>query len=104
MNRKYPLLYANFVDYLKAHGLQSASLEKQAQRFQFPQIEKPPVRQVQQALDRGLAELARFCDDKSCRCREIENVLQTTETRLHVAEERLQTAEVRLKDFRKIPL
>jgi hypothetical protein len=93
MNRKYATLHANFAEYLKTHGLQPASLEKQAVCFQFPQIEKPAANKVQEALDRGLTELASFCNDKSRRCREFEELVHLADTRLQAAEERLRELE-----------
>jgi Polysaccharide pyruvyl transferase len=108
LNQKYSLLYANFLEYLKVHGLQPECLADEVELFQFPRIEAPTARQVQQALHGGLTELARFCDEKIRQCRTSENARQaaekgrsSTECRLQIEEERLQAAEKRLKELEK---
>ena len=74
MNRKYSLLYADFVVYLKRHGLQQTPATRERDHFQFPQIERQTTPQVQEALYCDLCNLINFCDERIRRCRELDNV------------------------------
>ncbi|MGD0653437.1 MAG: polysaccharide pyruvyl transferase family protein [Thermoguttaceae bacterium] len=96
MNQKYSYLHANFIEYLKVHGLHQACVGNKVEYFQFPLVEKPAAPQVLEALHGGFTKLAIFCDDKIQQCREIDEVRQKAEDarkRLQIAEDRLQIAE-----------
>jgi hypothetical protein len=101
LNQKYSSLYANFLEYLKIHGLQPDRLARDVEYFQFPQIETPAAQQVQQALHGGLTEVARFCDEKIRQCWTSENARQEAEKGRQNAESLLQNAEVRLHAVEK---
>ncbi|MGD0383052.1 MAG: polysaccharide pyruvyl transferase family protein, partial [Thermoguttaceae bacterium] len=100
MNQKYSSLHANFIEYLKAHGLQRSSVSKEVEYFQFPLVEKPAAPQVQETLDSGFSELVRFCDENIRQSREIDLIRQKADDarmRLQIAEERLQIAKESLQ-------
>jgi hypothetical protein len=102
MNQKYSSLHADFIEYLKVHGLQRAHVGNEVEYFQFPLIEKPAAPQVLEALHGGFTELVRFCDEKICQSREIDIIRQRAEDarmRLQIAEGRLKIVEGRLREL-----